>query len=164
MLAPCDEVDVQRQSDSASSFYRGSRRSTRRTTWPSSSRLKSWSQARRLQTIVDLVGSPTVERLTRAVVVVPVHKQQQLSPKAVAAVRDQDPPSALVLDSPHEPLDDREASVFVDRPEALTNPSATAPTPEHPVTELLALVGDEVPWTHTRALKVPSETERMKRA
>lgn len=51
---------------------------------------------------------------------------------------------AFALECPHDPLDDRDASVFADGSEAVSNAAAPAPTRETLGGELNAPVGDDV--------------------
>ena len=109
-----------------------------------SSRFKPWLSASRPSAEVDLVRRRTIESVVRSVPVVPLREQRQLSVKDVALVGEQQLPRALVLDRANQPFDNSDAAVLADRPEALTNPAATAPFPKRLVAELLALVSDEM--------------------
>jgi hypothetical protein len=94
---------------------------------------------------VDLVGSSRRECLVRPVTVVPNRPQRQLSHEGGTSKRHPDEPSrALVLERPHQALDDRDAAVLADRSEAVLNPATPAPSWEAYLRELRAPVGDEM--------------------
>ena len=80
----------------------------------------------------------------RTVALVPRGVQRDLALELGEMVRDEDAPRALVLRRADEALDDHEAPVPADRPEALLDSSPTAPTAKRRRDELLAVVRDEV--------------------
>src|SRR5437870_4210776 len=94
---------------------------------------------------VDLIGSPRTESLVWPVSVVPRRPECNLRFEAGTPNRyDGESPRALALDDPDEPLDDGDAAELADGSEPLSNPQTSAPTPEPPRGELLALVGNKV--------------------
>ena len=115
MFATGQVADFEIETNAAPATNGRPRRSTRGTARPASSRLEPRREASGVQTMVDLVGSPTVERLTRAIVVVPGHEQRQLPSEVLSTVGDQQLPGALTFEGPNQPLDNSDAAVFADR-------------------------------------------------
>ena len=94
------------------SLRRGARRSPR----PAPPRLDPRRFAGTIAVEVDLVGRCGSQPLVRTVAVVPLEVERQFPSHALALVRDQQPPRALVLHRSDEPLEDGDAAVLADAP------------------------------------------------
>jgi len=92
------------------------------------------------------------------VAVVPGEVERQLLLESGEAVRNQEQPSgALGFERSHAALDHRQAPMFIQCPESvLDSPVRTKPSKPFCL-ELLRLVGNQVPWSHSRSPENPLE-------
>ena len=76
--------------------------------------------------------------------VVPLDEETDLAPECSPIERHENATKRLALHGPHEPLDHRDAAVFLDSPETLADASALAPIAKSLIGELRPLIRDEV--------------------
>jgi len=89
--------------------------------------------------------------------VVPVDEEADLAAKGSPIQRHENATQRLALHGPHEPLDHRDAAVFLDGPETLADASAPAPIAEALVGELRPLIRDEMGRSSARLSNRPAE-------
>ena len=150
MLAVDAEADVKFEPNTAPTTNSRLGSGAPRATWPSCSRFEAGSEASGWPPEVDLVRCPHLEPSVWPIAVKPLDEQRQFTPERVATVRNDQPTCALVFDRPDESFDDCKTSVLTDGSEALMDALPTTPSSKRPVAKLLALVGDQVPRTHSR--------------
>ncbi len=147
MSSPDQVSDVQVEALAASPSHGNLRLSTGAAPRPSSSWLESRRTAGGREIEVDLVRSSSVKRTVRPMAVVPFDEQRELTEESRPVIGNDEPARALVLDGPDESLDNREAAIFLDGAEALSDTAAVAPAPEAVIRELPAMVGHQMTWT-----------------
>ncbi len=147
MSSPDQVGDIQVQALTSSPSHGSLGLGTGRIPRPSSSWLESRCTTVGREIEVDLVRSLGLERTVRPMAVVPLDEQREFTLKRRPIVRNDELARALVFDGPDESLDNRETSIFLDRPEALSDTTVAAPAPEAEICELPAVIGNQITWT-----------------
>ena len=118
---------------------------TRRAAWPA----RAWLDARllvgRRTREEDLIGRAAVERVVRAVLVVPVDNQFDLPLELRLVLRYRDHPQKF-FDRPMKTFDDGDTAVFANGTESRQDVRCLAPLLEVFAFELAALIDDQVLW------------------
>ena len=148
-----DELEMLATSPAHSGGRPGARRASR----PSSPWLEPWRSRSRQALKVDFIWSRRLQAAVRAMSVVPLDEEANLAPECSPIQWHENATERLALHGPHEPLDHRDAAVFLDGPETLVNATPSAPSPESLVGELRPLVGDEVVRGSARISDGPAE-------